>query len=111
LGPVKHSFLKALGALRREGAVVDERSIAHIAQAQRVGYVTMAAEAAATQRDALRAIGPWLAFHFVFLISAFVTVWLLMTWMPSVPTLFLSLLLLGGTVFFSILHLVSQVYS
>ncbi|WP_336002787.1 J domain-containing protein [Halorientalis halophila] len=67
--------------------------------------------AAAAQRDALRAIGPWLAFHFVFLISAFVTVWLLMTWVPSVPTLFLSLLLLGGTVFFSILHLVSQVYS
>jgi Asp-tRNA(Asn)/Glu-tRNA(Gln) amidotransferase A subunit family amidase len=56
LGPVKHSFLKALGALRREGAVVDERSIAHIAQAQRVGYVTMAAEAAATQRD-------WLVDH------------------------------------------------
>jgi hypothetical protein len=62
-------------------------------------------------RDVLRQVGPWLAFHFVFLISAFVTIWLIMTWLPSVPTLFVSLLLLGATVFFSILHMVSQVYS
>jgi Asp-tRNA(Asn)/Glu-tRNA(Gln) amidotransferase A subunit family amidase len=54
LGSVKHSFLNALGALRREGAIVEERTIPHIDQAQRVGYVTMAAEAAATQRDWLR---------------------------------------------------------
>ncbi|AQL44058.1 hypothetical protein BV210_15710 [Halorientalis sp. IM1011] len=64
-----------------------------------------------TLRDALRQVGPWLAFHFVFLISAFVTVWLIMTWIPSVPMLFVSLLLLGATVFFSVLHMVSQVYS
>ncbi len=61
--------------------------------------------------DLLRQIGPWLAFHFVFLISAFVTIWLIMSWIPSVPMLFVSLLLLGTTVFFSILHMVSQVYS
>jgi len=62
-------------------------------------------------RAALRQVGPWLAFHFVFLISAFVTVWLIMSWIPSVPMLFVSLLLLGATVFFSVLHMVSQVYS
>ncbi|WP_424018488.1 J domain-containing protein [Halorientalis pallida] len=62
-------------------------------------------------RDVLRQVGPWLAFHFVFLISAFVTIWLIMSWIPSVPMLFVSLLLLGATVFFSILHMVSQVYS
>ncbi len=52
--PVKHSFLNAVGALRRSGAVVEERKIPHIHQAQRVGYVTMASEAAGTQRDWLR---------------------------------------------------------
>jgi curved DNA-binding protein CbpA len=62
-------------------------------------------------RDVLRQVGPWLAFHFVFLISAFVTIWLIMSWIPSIPMLFVSLLLLGATVFFSILHMVSQVYS
>ena len=62
-------------------------------------------------RDVLKQVGPWLAFHFVFLISAFVTIWLIMSWIPSVPMLFVSLLLLGATVFFSILHMVSQVYS
>ncbi|MFB6083355.1 MAG: DnaJ domain-containing protein [Halorientalis sp.] len=62
-------------------------------------------------RDAIRQVGPWLAFHFVFLISAFVTIWLIMSWIPSIPMLFVSLLLLGTTVFFSILHMVSQVYA
>lgn len=52
--PVKHAFVNALGALRRSGAVVEERKVPHIHQAQRVGYVTMAAEAAGTQRDWLR---------------------------------------------------------
>jgi Asp-tRNA(Asn)/Glu-tRNA(Gln) amidotransferase A subunit family amidase len=51
LSDVKYSFLNALDALRRKGASVEECEIAHIDQAQRVGYVTMAAEAAATQRD------------------------------------------------------------
>lgn len=59
----------------------------------------------------LREVGPWLAFHFVFLISAFVTIWLIMSWAPSVKMVFLSLVLLGATIFFSILHLVSRVYS
>lgn len=65
----------------------------------------------ASLRDVLRQVGPWLVFHFVFLISAFVTIWLIMSWIPSIPTMLISLLLLGTTVFFSILHMVSQVYS
>jgi Asp-tRNA(Asn)/Glu-tRNA(Gln) amidotransferase A subunit family amidase len=52
--PVKHAFLNSVGALRRAGAIVEERHVAHVDQAQRVGYVTMAAEAAASQRDWLR---------------------------------------------------------
>ncbi len=52
--PVKHAFLNALGALRRSGATVEERDIQHLEHAQQVGYVTMASEAAATQREWLR---------------------------------------------------------
>lgn len=62
-------------------------------------------------RSALRDIGPWLAFHFAFLVSAFVTIWLLMSWSPSVTTMLVSFLLLGVTVFSSILHMISRVYS
>lgn len=62
-------------------------------------------------RSALRDIGPWLAFHFAFLVSAFVTIWLLMSWTPSVMTMLVSFVLLGCTVFFSILHMISRVYS
>jgi len=66
--------------------------------------------------DIVREIGPWLAFHFVFLVSAFVTIWLFMTWTASrssftVPALFVSMLLLGFSVFFSILHMISRLYS
>ncbi|WP_136715348.1 J domain-containing protein [Halorientalis salina] len=60
---------------------------------------------------ALRNIGPWLIFHFVFLMSAFVTILLLIRWEASVPTVFVSLVLLGGAVFFSVLHMVSRIYS
>ena len=60
---------------------------------------------------ALRDIGPWLVFHLVFLISAFVTILLLMSWEASVPTVLVSLLVLGGAVFFSVLHMVSRIYS
>lgn len=56
-------------------------------------------------------IGPWIAFHFVFLISAFVTIWLIMSWTTSLVTVLLSLVLLAATVFFSILHMISRVYS
>ncbi len=56
LAPVERAFSKALETLRNAGAHVDKRDIPHIEQAQRVGYVTMAAEAAGTQRD-------WLAEH------------------------------------------------
>lgn len=62
-------------------------------------------------QPALKSIGPWLAFHFVFLMSAFVTILLLMRWEASVPTVFISLVLLGGAVFFSVLHMVSRIYS
>ena len=58
-----------------------------------------------------RGIGPWIVFHFVFLVSAFVTIYLLMSWSPTVPTMFGSLLLLGAAIFFSILHMVSRIYS
>jgi len=61
--------------------------------------------------DAARQIGPWLAFHFVFLVSAFVTVWLFVTWTPSLPTMLISVLLLGFAIFFSILHMISRIYS
>ncbi|RXK51336.1 J domain-containing protein [Halorientalis pallida] len=101
----------------RERARADGWQAAH---ASTNGYTPSGYEPTATAasdvgvgslRDALRQVGPWLAFHFVFLISAFVTIWLIMSWIPSVPMLFVSLLLLGATVFFSILHMVSQVYS
>jgi DnaJ-class molecular chaperone len=58
-----------------------------------------------------RGIGPWIVFHFVFLVSAFVTIYLLMSWSPTIPTMFGSLLLLGGAIFFSILHMVTRIYS
>lgn len=61
--------------------------------------------------DAARQVGPWLAFHFVFLVSAFVTVWLFVSWTPSLPTMLASVLLLGFAIFFSILHMISRVYS
>ena len=52
--PVRKAFLDAIGQLRRAGVAVEEVEVPHIRQAQRVGYVTMASEAAATQRDWLR---------------------------------------------------------
>jgi len=58
-----------------------------------------------------RGVGPWIVFHFVFLISAFVTVYLLLSSWPTVPAMFGSLLLLGTAVFFSVLHMVSRMYS
>lgn len=61
--------------------------------------------------DGLRRVGPWIAFHVVFLASAFITVWLLMSMQPSVPTLLISVVVLGCTVFFSILHVISRIYS
>lgn len=69
-------------------------------------------EAAQSQFAKLaRGIGPWIVFHFVFLISAFVTIYLLMSWSPTIPTMFGSLLLLGCAIFFSILHMVTRIYS
>lgn len=54
--PVHHAFSNAIGTLRKAGASVEECDVPHVQQAQRVGYVTMASEAAGTQRD-------WLAEH------------------------------------------------
>jgi curved DNA-binding protein CbpA len=62
-------------------------------------------------RRVLSELGPWLAFHFVFLLGAFVTVWLLLSWTPSVQTMLISLVMLGAAVFFSILHLISRFYA
>ncbi|MFB6142180.1 MAG: J domain-containing protein [Halorientalis sp.] len=56
-------------------------------------------------------VGPWLGFHFAFLVSAIVTVWLFMTLAPSVTTLIASVLLLGLTLLASTLHIVSRIYS
>ena len=58
-----------------------------------------------------RGVGPWIVFHFVFLVSAFVTAYLLLSSWPTLPAMFGSLLLLGGAVFFSVLHMVSRMYS
>jgi curved DNA-binding protein CbpA len=75
------------------------------------GPMTGGASDVGTLKLALRNIGPWLVFHFVFLMSAFVTILLLIRWEASVPTVFVSLVLLGGAVFFSVLHMVSRIYS
>jgi curved DNA-binding protein CbpA len=64
-----------------------------------------------TIQGALKEVGPWLAFHFVFLMSAFVSILLLMSWMRSITSIFISMLLLGAAVFFSVLHMVSRVYT
>ena len=64
-----------------------------------------------TIQPALRDIGPWLIFHFVFLVSAFVTVLLLISWEATFVTVFISLIMLGGAVFFSVLHMISRLYS
>jgi molecular chaperone DnaJ len=58
-----------------------------------------------------KGVGPWIVFHFVFLVSAFVTVYLLLSSWPTVPAMFGSLLLLGTAIFFSVLHMVSRIYS
>jgi hypothetical protein len=40
-----------------------------------------------------------------------VTAYLLLSSWPTLPAMFGSLLLLGGAVFFSVLHMVSRMYS
>jgi hypothetical protein len=62
-------------------------------------------------QTALKQVGPWLAFHFVFLVSAFLTMLLLWGSQPSILAVIVSLFLLGGAVFFSVLHMISRVYS
>lgn len=64
-----------------------------------------------SMRSAVREIGPWLLFHLVFLASASLTVWLLLQQLQDpVVSMVLSLFLLGIAVFFSVLHLISQVF-
>lgn len=64
----------------------------------------------------VRAVGPWLAVHFVFVLSALATGWFTYTQAsrpvePSVPALLVSVLVVGLVVSVSILHLVSQLYT
>lgn len=49
--PVPHVFSAAMAQLEKHGARLEERVIPHVDQAQRVGFVTLASEAAASQRD------------------------------------------------------------
>lgn len=65
---------------------------------------------------ALRSVGPWLLVHLVFVGSAVTTSWLAFTQLASQvsaswPTLLLGILLVGMTIFASVLHVISQVYS
>ena len=62
-------------------------------------------------RSSLAEIGPWLVFHTVFLLSALVTVWLMLSLSPTVPTLLLGVALFGGTLLASSLHVMSRLYS
>ncbi|MFB6165555.1 MAG: J domain-containing protein [Haloarculaceae archaeon] len=99
---------------RRERARADGWQAAHAtATRYRTGDVDDATGGTGFEGvgDALRQVGPWLGVHLVFLTSAIVTVWLLLSLRPSVTTLLVSLVLLGFTVFFSILHIITQVYS
>lgn len=64
----------------------------------------------------IRAVGPWLAVHFVFILSALATGWFTYTQAsrpvePSVPALLVSVLVVGLVVSVSILHIVSQLYT
>jgi hypothetical protein len=64
----------------------------------------------------VRAVGPWLAVHFVFILSALATGWFTYTqasrtFEPSVPALVFGVLVIGLVVSVSILHLVSQLYT
>ncbi|MFD1588912.1 J domain-containing protein [Halorientalis brevis] len=91
------------------------------AQAAATGYRPSGRESASanadfgastgTVRHTLREVGPWLVFHFVFLVSAFVTILLLISWKATFMTVFISLIVLGGSVFFSVLHMISRIYS
>jgi hypothetical protein len=47
----------------------------------------------------------------MFLLSALVTVWLLLSLSPTVPTLLLGVALFGGTLLASSLHVMSRLYS
>ena len=66
--------------------------------------------------SALRAVGPWLLVHAIFVGSAVATSWLAFSELAghvsvSWPTLVLGILLVGLAVFASVLHVVSQLYS
>jgi len=62
-------------------------------------------------RSSLAEVGPWLVFHAMFILSALVTVWLLLSLSPTVPTLLLGVALFGGTLLASSLHVMSRLYS
>lgn len=62
-------------------------------------------------RSGLAAVGPWLLFHVVFIVSALVTAGLLLTLSPTVPTALLGIALFGGALLASSLHVMSRLYS
>ncbi|MEF8783208.1 MAG: DnaJ domain-containing protein [Haloarculaceae archaeon] len=64
----------------------------------------------------IRAVGPWLAVHFVFILSALATGWFTYTqasrsFEPSVLAIVFGLFVIGLVVSVSIFHLVSQLYT
>lgn len=65
---------------------------------------------------ALRSVGPWLLVHAIFVGSAVATSWLAFSQMAthvdlSWPTLLLGVALVGMTLFVSVLHVISELYS
>ncbi|MEF8785869.1 MAG: DnaJ domain-containing protein [Haloarculaceae archaeon] len=65
---------------------------------------------------ALRSVGPWLLVHVIFVGSAAATSWLAFSQMAthvdlSWPTLLLGVALVGMTLFVSVLHVISELYS
>ncbi|WP_340099326.1 J domain-containing protein [Salinibaculum salinum] len=65
---------------------------------------------------ALRSVGPWLLVHVIFVGSAAATSWLAFSQIAthvdlSWPTLLLGVALVGMTLFVSVLHVISELYS
>lgn len=66
--------------------------------------------------DGARSVGPWLAVHFVFILSALATGWFTFTQADEafelpMPAVAFGVLVIGLVVFLSVIHVVSQVYT
>jgi curved DNA-binding protein CbpA len=64
----------------------------------------------------VRAVGPWLGVHFVFILSALATGWFTFTQANqtlelSVPAVAFGILVVGLVVFLSVVHVISQLYT